>query len=118
LEVISKLPEGSELTLQVAERLGRRLQPKTRLETFGDPVADPKNPRRVRIPIPTNRSHPLGQVELATAAALPSHILVHIPTHLHDGLCEIAVRQIYEGKEVGRITWHLVPPGKMGSVRT
>ena len=45
-EIIAKLPEGSSLALQVAERLGRALQPNTRLEKFGDPVTDPKNPRQ------------------------------------------------------------------------
>ncbi len=108
-EIIAKLPEGSSLALQVAERLGRALQPNTRLEKFGDPVTDPKNPRRVRIPIPMNHAHPLGQIELPAAAALPSHLLLHIPPHPDDGPCEIAIRQLYAGMEVGRITWRLVP---------
>ena len=56
-----------------------------------------------------NHAHPLGQIELPAAAALPSHLLLHIPPHPDDGPCEIAIRQLYAGMEVGRITWRLVP---------
>jgi hypothetical protein len=42
-------------------------------------------------------------------AGAPSHMLVHVPEQHRDRPYEVAIRQLYAGREVGRITWRLVP---------
>ncbi len=109
LETIAKLPAGSRMALQVAEWVGRGLKPAhTRFEEFGDAVTDPKNPRRLRIPLQVSCPQPIGAIEFPTKTAAASHLLVYLPAERHNQPFEVAVRQMYEGQEVGRITWKLV----------
>ncbi|HRC86611.1 MAG TPA: hypothetical protein PK413_13465, partial [Thermoanaerobaculia bacterium] len=36
----------------------------------------------------------------------------HLPEKERQGEFEIYARQLYQGEEVGRVTWKLVPPGR------
>jgi hypothetical protein len=74
-----------------------------------DTDADPDERRRIRIPLHPNGHQLVGQIELRTAVSAPSHLLVHIPERHRDRPYEVAIRQLYAGREVGRITWRLVP---------
>ncbi|GEM_PF-2008476 len=110
LGTVADLPEGSVLALQVPRWLGRGLDPvPDRLEVFEDLETDPTHPQRVRAHLPVKESHRLGQIKLPTGTAAASHLLVHIPPERHDRPFDIAIRQLYKGHEVGRITWRLVP---------
>jgi len=109
-ETEANLPKGSSLALQVPEFVGKGLTPRlSSFELFGDTVTDPTYRRRLRIPLKINRSHPIGEIELAKGTALPSHILVNIPARLHDKDYEVSIRQLFKGKEIGRVTWRLTP---------
>jgi hypothetical protein len=111
LETVADLPKGSRLAFQVAEWIGRGLRPShTDVERHGDPTTDPKNRRRLRIHLPADRARHLGHIELPTNTASPSHLLVRIPAGAHQRPHEVAIRQIYRGREVGRLTWRLMPP--------
>jgi hypothetical protein len=109
LETIAELPSGSKMALQVAEWIGRRLVVEANVAIYGDAATDPKNPRRARIVLESSRSHRLGDVELPRKTAAPSHLLVNIPAEKHTQPFDVAIRQLYGGREVGRITWRLVP---------
>src|SRR5260370_19501907 len=109
-EVLSDLPQGSRLALQVPEWLGRGLRPApVKVEEHVDAGADPDDRRRLRIHVDLRESHPLGRIELRAGIAVKSHLLVHIPKDRRDQPHEVAVRQLYEGREVGRITWRVAP---------
>ena len=109
-EILAGLPQGSRLALQLPHRLGRTLRPApTHIEEHQDADSDPDDRRRMRIALAPDGSHHLGQIELHAKTAAPSHMLVHVPAERHTGPCDVAIRQLYEGREVGRITWRLVP---------
>jgi hypothetical protein len=110
LETIADLPEGSTLVLQAADWIGWGLTPvPPGLKAFQDLETDIANTRRLRVPLPANRAHMLGEIKLPAHTAAASHLLVHIPPELHDRPYDVAIRQLYKGQEVGRITWRLVP---------
>ena len=108
-ETIAELPAGSQMALQVAGWFGRGLKPApTHIVWIEDPVTDPNNPLRARIPLQTSRPQLLGTIELPPNIAAASHLLVKIPAEWRNQPFEVAIRQMYEGREVGRITWKLV----------
>jgi hypothetical protein len=108
LETIAQLPEGARLALETSHALAAGLiaEP-SRLEERHDPDSDADEPRRARIALPAGGAHTLGAAELAPKSAVRSHLLVHIPAEHHGRAHEVAIRQLYAGREVGRITWRL-----------
>ena len=109
-ETLANLPQESRLALQVPEWLGRGLNPPhANCEDHEDTDTDPDNHRRVRVALHSQGRQRLGQIQLGTAVKAASHLLVHIPEKHRSFPCEVAIRQLYSGLEVGRITWRLVP---------
>ena len=109
-ETLANLPQESRLALQVPEWLGRGLNPPhANCEYHEDTDTDPDNHRRVRVALHSQGRQRLGQIQLGTAVKAASHLLVHIPEKHRSCPCEVAIRQLYSGLEVGRITWRLVP---------
>jgi hypothetical protein len=109
-ETFAGLPEGSRMALQVPHWLGLGLHPAhTNLEEHEDADTDPDDRRRVRLPLHAHSPQRLGQIELRAKTAPASHLLVHIPEQHRDRPYQVAIRQLYAGREVGRITWRLVP---------
>jgi hypothetical protein len=109
-ETFAQLPQGSRMALQVPHWLGRGIHPAhTNLEEHDDADTDPGDRRRVRITLYPHGSQRVGQIELRAKTAAASHLLVHIPDKHRDRPYEVVIRQLYAGREVGRITWRLVP---------
>ena len=71
--------------------------------------ACPHHRRRLRIPLPAHDRQLLGRIELPAATAAASHMLVHIPAEQHHQRHKVVIRQLHEEREVGRITWLLLP---------
>lgn len=109
-ETFAQLPEGSRMALQVAHWLGRGMQPAhINLEEYEEADTDPDDRRRVRIALHPQASQRVGQIELRAKTVAASHLLVHVPEKHRDRPYEVGIRQLYAGREVGRITWRLVP---------
>jgi hypothetical protein len=109
-ETIAGLPRGSRLALQVPHWIGRALRSaSTDVEEHEDADTDPKERRRLRLHLPPHSSHTLGRIELPRATGAASHLLAHIPVEWRDRPHEVAIRQLHNKREVGRITWRLVP---------
>jgi len=53
--------------------------------------------------------HALGRIELPAGTAAPSHMLVHIPPECRVEPQKVVVRQLYLEREVGRVTWLILP---------
>jgi hypothetical protein len=107
-ETIAALPEGSALAFQAAEWVGRGLRPARQDLTFHlDRTTDPANTRRVRMPLSISGTHVLGEIKLPTRTVAPSHLLAYIPLERHNRPCDVVIRQLHRGREVGRITWRL-----------
>jgi hypothetical protein len=73
---------------------------------------DPDDRRRLRIPLPPNGHHTLGVIELPAGTAAASHMFVEIPPERHRQNHRVVIRQVYENREVGRITWVFEPQRK------
>ncbi len=111
LETHAELPVKSNLALQVPHWIGNGLEPlPSRMEKYQDTETDPGNLQRLRIPVHPQGSHNLGRIELPAGTVAASHMLVQIPTELHQTPQKIVIRQLYNEHEVGRITWLLLPP--------
>ncbi|HLW54109.1 MAG TPA: hypothetical protein VKW06_14825 [Candidatus Angelobacter sp.] len=110
LETQADLPEGSRLALQVPYWIGEGLKPPpSRLEKFEDAETDPDHPQRSRIHLPPGARHQLGGIQLPAGTAAASHMLVHIPEEHQRKTHKVLIRQLFENREVGRITWLLKP---------
>jgi subtilase family protein len=105
LEVIARLPEGAKVLLEAPLYLldALHLRPphrKTGKSGMG------------QIPLKAHGKHPLGEALFPAESKARLRLLVQIPEGLREHPYEIAVRQLYLGEEVGRVTWRLAPPRK------
>ena len=116
---IARLPSGSRLALEVPARIGRALEAvRADAGSTGDGPDDQAPAERivpaarsdVRLTLDPHRRQGLGEIELPAGAKAPSHLLVHIPPEWRHRSYDVAIAQLYNGQEVGRITWRLVPP--------
>ncbi len=109
LETLAELPPGARLSLQGPRWLGSALSKRhAGLEEYEDADMDADDRGRVRIPLSTHGTHLLGQIELPASTMGRSELVVHIPHERHGRPHEVAIRQLYEGREVGRITWRFL----------
>ncbi|MFN7963285.1 MAG: S8 family peptidase [Thermoanaerobaculia bacterium] len=108
IEVVGRLPAGAEAVLEMAPQFARKLRAHSR----PIPLDRPEQIRRAHVPLnPCGRNRFL-ELPLPAKARIPLRLLVHLPEKERQGEFEIYARQLYQGEEVGRVTWKLVPPGR------
>ena len=111
-ETVADLPPGARLGLQVPQWLGRALSVRhAGLDEYEDADMDPDDRRRVRVPLNAHGPQQLGQIELPAKLLARSELVVHVPAGRRDRPYETVIRQLHEGREVGRITWRFLPEG-------
>jgi hypothetical protein len=114
LETVADLPEGASLVLDVPRSFADALHsPHLRLARpahHHNGGATHDDPGRVRIALQPNGSHVIGDIELPAGAEIDSRLLVEVPQG-DPSPHRISIRQLYEGREVGSVSWQLVPPG-------
>lgn len=101
LEVIAKLPPGSKCLFEAPSTLLQVMQALTPWSRLKDGVA--------QIPVNPHGGQRIGCAFFPPKHAFPCRLLVHIPEPHRIHQYDVAVRQLYEGEEVGRVTWRLVP---------
>lgn len=103
LEVIAKLPRGAKVLFDAPVDFVERAQILT-------PAARVLA-KAGRAQVPVNATGRSKSRKLVFPAKSRTHLrlLVHIPKKERERAYEIAVRQLHEGEEVGRVTWHLAP---------
>ena len=103
LEVIGRLPKGARALLEV---------PLYFLELFKErsPLikTDPKR-QTALIPVNPYGRKLFAEVIFPAKSRAKMRLLVFIPPELRKNSYEIAVRQLWEKQEVGRVTWRLAP---------
>jgi hypothetical protein len=102
LEIVQRLPLGVKLELEVPAALLAVL-PKT---GFAGQQIDRRS-RRARLVLPFVRSLPLCGVRLGKAARHHCRLLVHGHPALAGRGHRLAIRQLFDGYEVGRVSWAL-----------
>jgi serine protease len=105
LEVIGKLPDGSKAVLEVPLVFYELLHG---CHQLGKVSIDRKR-AVVLIPINPHGRMQLGEVLFPVKSRTALQLLVQIPEEHRKQTYQIAVRQIWEREEVGRVTWQLQP---------
>jgi serine protease len=102
LELVQRLPEGVRVWIEGPAALLGVLphEPWASVERL-------KKSDRVRLALPFVHQLPLCGVRLGPGARHRCHLVVRGAKGLARGLHRIALRQLHEGLEVGRITWGL-----------
>lgn len=105
MEIQQRLPEDVQVWLEVPPELFGLLP----VNRFAKVEVDKKR-KRARLLLPRLRSLHLCGIRLSRAARLKSRFLIRGGKGLERGWHSIAIRQLSEGEEVGRITWAIRPP--------
>jgi hypothetical protein len=111
LEAIGRLPEGSRVFVDVPTWLADALRP--------HPVEVKHDVRRetARIPLHPSGIQKLGSAILHAKSKATCQVLIQVPEKLRTSHYDFAIRQLYKGKEVGRLTWRIAAQDKEGQRR-
>lgn len=104
LEIVAKLPRGSRVLLEAPLHFIDALQVRA-------PFLKAENKKgTVRVPINPYGRQSFEEMLFPAKSRTKLRLLVQIPKASRRNQYEVYARQLYKGREVGRITWRLVPP--------
>jgi hypothetical protein len=104
LEVVARLAKGARLWLEMPLYLLDSMHlwsPDLRLDEKRNVAWVPLNPHGRRF---------MGDALFPAKSRAELKLLIEIPEEVREYEGEVYVRQMFEDEEVGRVTWHLVPP--------
>lgn len=104
LEVEPRLPEGAHVCLEAPVYLLEALR------AWSPAVEVDADGRTGRLPLKPAGGQVVGEAPFPTALRAACRLLVQVPDGARREAYEVAVRQVFEGLEVGRVTWRLAPP--------
>ena len=102
LEIACRLPAGARAALEMPRSWRTRLRLDRRCggdALGGDPV---------RLPVTPHGRERFGPLELPAKSRTQMRLLVQIPMALREKPYQVHARQLFEGEEVGRVTWRLM----------
>ena len=100
LEVGGKLPQGSRALLEMPLAMYDGL-------CYRFPAELDREHQTAVVPVNPHGLRSLGDFIFPAKSRSQLRLLVQIPEKNHDAAYEVFVRQIYDGLEVGRVTWRL-----------
>ncbi len=100
LEILQELPQGVKVELEVPKALLAVLPKVTFLSHSIDS-------RSTRLSLPFVRGIPFCNVRLGAGVRHHCRFMVHGAPGLTHGMHRLAIRQVFDGVEVGRVTWGL-----------
>lgn len=103
-EIIRRLPQAAEVWLEAPIALARRLQQERLLHVEYNP-----NDKMARIRLPATGRIPIKPMILPARARFRCRFVVKGMPEMKKGGHSIAIRQIFEEMEVGRVTWFFHP---------
>ena len=109
LAIDGKLPPGARAYLQVPAYYADMLAEQ------GIPVQALKDRRIALVALRQFGRMQLPEVAYPARIRNRMRLLVHIPKSYRGGAYEVSVRQLFEGEEVGRVTWRLRPKERTAS---
>ncbi|HEX4956249.1 MAG TPA: S8 family serine peptidase [Thermoanaerobaculia bacterium] len=104
-EVIQRLPAGTRVELQAGGAFAAKLRQRQPALVVGKTT--PPDADMVALLLPTRPRLTLGPVSLAPKVRIPGRFVIPDPSALSNGH-SLAIRQLWKGEEVGRITWWFV----------
>ena len=107
LEVLGRLPAGARLFVEMPAHLFDGVAGRAALRGGAERVDDD----RIRVPMNPSGRRTLDGVAFPAKSRADLRLLVDIPEKYRDRTFEVAVRQVYEDEEVGRVAWRLAPRG-------
>jgi Subtilase family len=111
LEVKALLPAGARVWLEA---------PRYLVEAMGErsPFVKPGRQRNTaRLPVNPRGRTTFGEALFPASVRPQLKLLVNIPQEFRENEYEVFVSQLYQGEEVGRVTWRLVPPKRIGRIK-
>jgi serine protease len=111
IEALGSLPRGSSVELHIPLTLARQLRVKVQESQMRDKLAI--------LPLPPFARYVIGSGELPPGSLASCSLLILVPeeTYKQPGTFEFAIRQLYGGREVGRLTWHFGQPSQFKGLR-
>lgn len=106
LEIVSRLPAGARAFLEMPRSWLTRVSLR-RSRGSDVPPGDP-----VRVPITPQGRELFGPLALPAKSRTQIRLLVQIPEARRDKSYQVYARQLFEGEEVGRVTWRLTTTRK------
>ncbi|MDN5882011.1 MAG: hypothetical protein L0H37_06550 [Nitrosospira sp.] len=111
LEIVTRLPAGAEAVLELSPEFAELIRVRPRAMPY-TPFKDPGGCRVVHIPINHCGRTKFPEVVFPAKARIRLRLLVKIPKALRRHEFELFASQLYQGDEVGRVTWRLAPRRK------
>jgi hypothetical protein len=103
LEVMSRLPKRAKVVLEGPLNLLSAMQQREVM------TGSARRREVARITLTPWGNRVFAEVSLPAKSQTRLRLLVQIPTELQKHPYELAVRQLYQDQEVGRVTWRLTP---------
>jgi serine protease len=103
LEVIARLPQGARLLLEAPMYL------LDGLEEWSPVMEIDAKRNRGRLPLNPHGRCALRETLFPAESQSQLRLLADIPEELRRNAYDVAVRQLWQGEEVGRVTWRLSP---------
>jgi len=104
IDVVARLPRDARAFLEIPLHLRDALKERTPL------IKVDKKGGVARLPVNPHGEFTLGEFFFPARFRARLRLLVQLPKEAHKEEYELFVRQLFEGKEVGRVTWRLIPP--------
>jgi hypothetical protein len=110
LEVQARLPDGARAFLELPQYVVEKLDeyPNHREELKG--IEPPEGEAVAYIPMNPRGRRLLDAIPFLAKSRTEMRLLVHVPEADREHTYQVAVRQLFETEEVGRVTWQLTPP--------
>lgn len=99
LEFQSNLPKGATLMLEVPFNWIRPMRLKSQYNRIR------KKQRTILVPIKFNGKQRMKPMLFKAKVKIPMKLHVQVPKKYLNRTYEVSVKQLYEGREVGRVTW-------------
>jgi hypothetical protein len=103
LEIVSRLPQGARVQLELP------IYWLDLLHLRRSSIEFDRARGIARIPINPHGSERLGPIPFPPKSRTTLRLLAHIPENARERAYSIYARQLFEGEEVGRVTWRLAP---------
>jgi len=109
LEIVPHLPAGAEIVLELSPEFAQLLRVRPRPMPPQVKNRGHDGCRVVHLPLIHCGATRFPEVVFPAKARIALRLLVKIPEELRRHEFELFARQLYEGEEVGRVTWRLAP---------